>query len=139
MEYFMSYQPIPRDASGNIPVDIINPLPTGANVIGNVGITSGTITSITDPVAVTGTFWQTTQPVSLSSLPISVSEATQLDVSSNTVSYLGKAAVGSSVANAVWKISLITSTSSGGLSIQFANGSASYNSIWNNRTSLTYL
>ena len=131
----MSYNPIPRDASGNVPVDIINPLPTGGNIIGNVGI-SGNISGITDGVSVTN--FPATQPVSISSLPIVTVEATQLDVASNTISYLGKASVGSSTANAVWKISLITSTSSGGLSIQYANGSAAYNQIWNNRVSLSY-
>lgn len=36
---------------------------------GAVVVASGTITSITNPVAVTGTFWQATQPVSLASVP----------------------------------------------------------------------
>ena len=37
----------------------------------------GTLTSITNPVAVTGTFWQTTQPISASSLPLPTGAATE--------------------------------------------------------------
>lgn len=78
---------------------ITNALPTGANVIGGVTQSgtwtvqqggspwavsqSGTwnigtvtaVTSITNPVAVTGTFWQTTQPVSVASLPLPTNAA----------------------------------------------------------------
>lgn len=57
------------------------PLPTGTNSIGAVtqGGTwnIGTLTSITNPVAVTGTFFQATQPVSAASLPLPTGAATE--------------------------------------------------------------
>jgi hypothetical protein len=64
------------DVHGNLLVSVATPLPAGTNGIGSVTVTGtvaatqsgtwniGTLTSITNPVAVTGTFWQTTQPVS---------------------------------------------------------------------------
>lgn len=45
----------------------------------------GTLTSITNPVAVTGTFWQATQPVSAASLPLPTGAATSaLQTTGNT-------------------------------------------------------
>jgi hypothetical protein len=51
------------DSSGRL---IISPLTSTSTVTANQGGTwnIGTVTSITNPVAVTGTFWQATQPVS---------------------------------------------------------------------------
>jgi hypothetical protein len=43
---------------------ITNPLPAGTNVLGHVITDTGSTTAVTGNVAVTGTFFQTTQPVS---------------------------------------------------------------------------
>ena len=55
------------DASNNLFVNLHTAIPAGTNVIGHVIVDSGTITSITDSVAVTGTFFQATQPISIAS------------------------------------------------------------------------
>jgi hypothetical protein len=57
------------DSAGNVSVTSLPSLPAGTNVIGHVIIDSGVV-SITGSVAVTGTFWQATQPVSAASLPL---------------------------------------------------------------------
>jgi hypothetical protein len=44
----------------------------------------GTLTSITNPVAVTGTFWQTTQPISATSLPLPTGAATSANQTNGT-------------------------------------------------------
>ncbi|HUT88746.1 MAG TPA: hypothetical protein VMY37_04575 [Thermoguttaceae bacterium] len=51
---------------------------------GAVIISSGTITTITNPVAVTGTFWQGTQPISAAALPLPAGAATEATL--NTLS-----------------------------------------------------
>jgi hypothetical protein len=54
----------------------------------------------------------------------------------NTI-YIGKAAVGSSGASAVWQIKKIVT--SGVITTELiANGSDAFNQVWNNRTSLSY-
>lgn len=58
------------------------------------------------------------------------------DTSTASVTYIGKAAVGSSGASAVWQIQKMDESS--GLVITFADGDSSFNNIWNNRTSLSY-
>lgn len=63
-------------------------------------------------------------------------EATILDEASATITYVCKAAPGSSSASAVWKISRIDTTS--GLVIKFADGNANYDNVADNRASLTY-
>ena len=105
---------IPSLSSGRIPVDIgalslgssteitndtSNPIPvSGSITVGNFPTTqviSGTVNTglnqpLTDtqlreaPVAVTGTFWQSTQPVSLSSLPPLASGSNTIGAISNT-------------------------------------------------------
>lgn len=55
----------------------------------------------------------------------------------STITYVGKAAAGSSLASAVWQIKRITDTS-GNLSIQFADGNDDFDNVWNNRESLSY-
>lgn len=53
--------------------------------------------------------------------------------------YKGEAVVGSSTASAVWRIRRITISDNGGdLVVQWANGSSSFNQVWDNRASLTY-
>ena len=65
------------------------------------------------------------------------SYATQLDEASSTITYVGKAAVGSATASAVWQIQRITATGPD-LAIDWADGDASFNNIWDNRASLSY-
>ena len=67
------------DSSGRL---IIRPL-TSTDVVSAAqsGIWNiGTLTSITNPVAVTGTFWQATQPISAASLPLPTGAATETTI-----------------------------------------------------------
>jgi ABC-type transporter Mla subunit MlaD len=83
---------------------------------------------------------QDTIITNLSSVSSSVATyATQLAVKStdSTITYIGKAVAGSTLASASWQIKRMTDTS-GDLSIQFADGDTNFNNIWNNRESLSY-
>lgn len=63
---------------------------------------------------------------------------TRLDETSTTsVTYVGKAVVGSSEASAVWQIQKIDETGAV-MSIKFADGNSSFDNVWNDRVSLTY-
>ena len=53
--------------------------------------------------------------------------------------YFGQAATGSATSSAVWQIRKFTYDGSSNLAtMKFANGSISYNSIWDDRASLSY-
>ncbi len=58
------------------------------------------------------------------------------DTTTTNVTYVGKAAIGSAVASAVWQVQKIDETS--GMVITWADGNASFDNVWNNRASLTY-
>ena len=68
---------------------------------------------------------------------LGLDEATRLDVVSSTISYLGKASIASATSNAVWKISRLTSTVGGNITIEYAD-SGRYTQIWDGRLSLSY-
>lgn len=52
------------DATHGLPAAIVSALPAGTNVIGHVIVDSGSVTIANASIAVTGTFWQATQPIS---------------------------------------------------------------------------
>jgi hypothetical protein len=56
----------------------------------------------------------------------------------STTAYLGDAAVGSSAASSVWRIQRLSFSVGGGVTVQWAGGSATYVNIWNARASLVY-
>lgn len=61
------------------------------------------------------------------------------DVTTTGVTYVGKAAIGSSASGAVWQIKKINETGSPiDLVITWADGNSNYDNIWNDRASLTY-
>ena len=66
--------------------------------------------------------------------------ATQIDdVSTTSVTYIGKAGVGSSTSSAVWQIQKVDESGSPITSvITWADGNANFDNVWTNRTSLTY-
>jgi hypothetical protein len=65
--------------------------------------------------------------------------ATQIDDTSTTsVTYIGKASIGSSAASAVWQIQKIDESTSP-TTIKWADGDSNFDNIFNNRTSLTYV
>lgn len=68
---------------------------------------------------------------------VDVIYATRVDEASATVTYVGKAAVASSNASAVWQISRIT-VSGTVTTIEYADGDVLFNNIWDNRAALSY-
>ena len=66
---------------------------------------------------------------------LNLDEATRVDTASSSITYIGKALVGSATSSSVWKISQLNSTS--GVVITYA-GTGSYDQIWDNRASLIY-
>lgn len=64
-------------------------------------------------------------------------DSTLIDEASNTVTYVGKAPVGSATSAAVWRISKITI--SGTLTtVSWADGDPLADNVWDNRASLSY-
>jgi hypothetical protein len=63
--------------------------------------------------------------------------ATKVDEVSGTVTYVGKAAVGSGSASAVWQISKLEQ-SGAVLSVTYADGNANFDNVWNDRAGLSY-
>lgn len=64
--------------------------------------------------------------------------AVRLDEVSDTLFYVGKALVGSLDSESKWQI-VRYSTTGVILKAEYTNGLESFNQIWNNRTSLTYI
>lgn len=62
----------------------------------------------------------------------------RLDDVSSTVTYVGEAPVGASPTSPIWRISRITLSGTETI-IQYAGGSTAWNSIWEDRASLTYI
>lgn len=59
------------------------------------------------------------------------------DTTTTNVTYVGKAAIASATSAAVWQIQKIDETT--GMIITWADGDSSFNNIWDNRASLTYV
>ena len=65
-------------------------------------------------------------------------QAVKVDAASSTVTYVGKASVGAVAGAASWKIFRMTSDTDGDLVIEYADGNANFDNVWNDRASLTY-
>ena len=96
--------PLPTGASTEATLSTLNGKVTACNT-GAVVLASGTVTTITNPVAVTGTFWQATQPVSAASLPLPTGAATEatlgtIDTDTGNIA-AGYAAEGSALGSGV--------------------------------------
>lgn len=63
--------------------------------------------------------------------------ASRVDDASATVTYIGKAAVGSANGSAVWQISRMT-VSGTVTTIEYADGNISFDNVWDNRAALSY-
>jgi hypothetical protein len=66
----------------------------------------------------------------------SVALATRIDDTADPIIYIGKAAIGSSTASAVWQITKLDTSS--GLIKTWADSDSSFNNVWDNRASLSY-
>lgn len=64
--------------------------------------------------------------------------ASRIDDAGGGVSYVGKAAIGSATLSAAWQIQRLTEVT-GDLTIEWADGNANFDNIWDNRASLTYI
>ncbi len=62
---------------------------------------------------------------------------TQIDEASSTITYIGKATIGSATSSAVWQIQKI-SVSGNVTSFEFADGDDNFDNIFDNRASLSY-
>lgn len=70
---------------------------------------------------------------------LGLTKVTRYDVASDTTHYVGSASVANCApADAVWRIFRITIDANGGLVIEYANGNANFENIWDNRASLSY-
>lgn len=147
----LSYVSFLADAAGNL---LVNGAAGGGGAVtiangSDVAEGSTTDAAVTTDVAGTvsaklrglvkifGSAWDSTNGrinVAAASNP----EALVLDVSSSTISYLGKSPVGTAQSAAAWKISRLTSASSGGITIEYAGGAATYVNVWTNRASFAY-
>lgn len=59
------------------------------------------------------------------------------DATTADVTYIGKAPIGTATSAAAWQISKLATSS--GLIKTWADGDASYNNVWDDRSSLTYV
>lgn len=62
----------------------------------------------------------------------------RFDSVSSTLSYTGKAAPGSLPSDPVWQVKRVTVTGND-IASSFADGNASFDNVWDDRASLTYL
>jgi len=137
LEKYLKYGELPVVINGKQFEDLIKAfgrqvavaIQEGGGSVGIVGIKDATNTQI--------------NPATETTLTLVANElktyAIQYAVNSgdSTITYVGKAAAGSSLASAVWQIKRITDTS-GNLSIQFADGDSNFDNVWDNRESLSY-
>lgn len=66
-----------------------------------------------------------------------MNKALRVDVVSSSLIYIGESAPGAPDTASIWRISRID-ISGGQISIKFAGGNTAWNSIWDDRASLTY-
>lgn len=147
----LSYVSFLADASGNLlvsgagggggAVTVSNGSDVAEGSTTDAAITSdlpGTVSAkLRGLVKIFGSAWDSTNG-RLNVASASNPEALVLDVSTSTISYLGKSPVGTLQAASAWKVSRLTSASSGGITIEYANGAATYVNVWANRASLAY-
>ena len=67
----------------------------------------------------------------------SVPYAVELDDAGGGVTYVGKADPGTATSSASWQIQRVTEAS-GDITIEWADGDALFNNVWDNRTGLSY-
>lgn len=98
----------------------------------------GKLVDLRGPVGLTGGLSGWTQIITQDSGADVVKYGKQLDRISDTVFYFGEADPGTSVASALWRIQLVTTQPDGDLSVQWADGTADFTKVWDDRLSYTY-
>lgn len=64
--------------------------------------------------------------------------AVQVDEATGSITYIGKAAIGSATSSAVWQIKKMDESTSPEVIITWADGDDSFNNVWDDRASLSY-
>jgi hypothetical protein len=59
-------------------------------------------------------------------------------VASSTIAYHGLAAISSAANAAVWQIRRLTTNVAGSITVEYADGNATYDNVWDNRAALAY-
>jgi len=73
---------------------------------------------------------------SINNTQVVVVYGTRIDEATSTVTYIGKAATGSTTSTSVWQVQKIDTTT--GTVITWADGNGDFDNIWDNRASLSY-
>lgn len=63
---------------------------------------------------------------------------TQYDDAGSSIIYIGKALPGSSTASASWQIQRMDESSTPDFNVKFADGTAAFTKIWDNRATYSY-
>lgn len=69
---------------------------------------------------------------------IEASLAVQVDEVSDTVTYVGKAIPGTDTSAGLWQIQRLTEPAVGDLVVEWANGAATFDKIWDDRLGYSY-
>jgi hypothetical protein len=83
------------------------------------------------------TFVNVTANNELKVASVGITYTTRVDEASTTITYIGKAVVGTSEASAFWQIQRV-SVSGSVSTFTYADGNENFDNIWNNRASLSY-
>lgn len=106
--------------------------------IWNGGISGTTITDVAGKLSLDVNVTDITLSASNDSMETrSLAMKTLVDEASATVTYVGEAAVGSSLSTALWRIKRLTQSGTV-LLIEWADGNSNFDNIWDNRASLSY-
>ena len=60
------------------------------------------------------------------------------DADPPTLAYLGKAYPGAAASGAVWQVQKLTFGADGDVTVEWADGNAAFDNIWDDRASLSY-
>lgn len=108
------------------------------DTIWNGGISGTTITDVGGKLSLDVNVTDITLSANNDSMETrSLAMKTLVDEASSTVTYVGEAAVGSSLSTALWRIKRLTQSGTV-LLIEWADGDSNFNNIWDNRASLSY-
>lgn len=124
--------------------DTVTVTAVGAKKALDVNVADLAIDHVYDSIKVgdgTATVGTTTQAgvVALNVLPLASSapQAVRLDEVSSSITYVGRAAVGTATSAASWQVQRI-SVSGVVTAIEWADGDGLFNNVWDNRAALSY-
>lgn len=74
----------------------------------------------------------------ISGVSVTPARAIRIDKVNSLLTYIGRAAVAGQNGDPIWQIMRITKTTGGLTTIEYADGDAEYDNIWDNHASLSY-